>query len=134
MSISAVTERETRLAIDCYLDQIYEQSQQLAEELVKAGFSPEKSKTQLRGLETLVNATGRFSEIINFIKNQAGKESKENKWRTVAPRMLQDLKKLEEEAHTIGKDDPFLVMETKLRLARGWVRQVVCHVLYERPS
>lgn len=117
--------------IDLCLERIYPESMSLAEKVVKAGL---KEKSQMRGFETLINATTRFSEIQNFIKNQAGKESeKEPKWRTVASLMLEQLDALETEAHKIAGSDPQQILDVKLRLARGWAKQVVCHYMYKRP-
>lgn len=117
--------------IDLCLERIYPDSISLAEEVVKAGLN---AKSQMRGFETLINATSRFSEIQNYIKNQAGKESeKVLKWRTVAPLMLDQLDSLETEAHRIAGSDPQQILDVKLRLARGWAKQVVCHFLYKRP-
>lgn len=117
--------------IDTFLEQIYPDSVKLADAIVEAGLN---TKAQLRGFETLVNATPRFSEIINHIKNQAGKEKKRRDevggWMKVAPVMLDQLIHLEQEAHRIGADEPSAVLDLKLRLARGWAKQVVAHYLY----
>ncbi|MEW6296030.1 MAG: hypothetical protein AB1467_07150 [Candidatus Diapherotrites archaeon] len=90
-------------------------------------------KSQIRNLETLVASTTRFSEIINFVKNQAGKESgHEKKWRKVAPIILGQLDELEAKAHALGQGDNTIIMDIKLRLARGWTKQVVAHYLYKK--
>lgn len=115
--------------IDEYLEEIYDHSVALAVEIKASGLD---AKSQLRGFETLINATTRFSEILNYIKNQAGKESRDNKWRTVAPSMLEQLDRLEMKAKELAGGDARLLMEVKLRLARGWAKQVVCHFLYQR--
>ncbi len=116
--------------IDLCLERIYPESITLAEKVVEAGLD---AKSQLRGFETLINATSRFSEIQNYIKNQAGKEnSAASKWRFVAPLMLGQLAALETEAHRIAGTDPQQILDVKLRLARGWAKQVVCHYLYKR--
>ncbi|MBI2840799.1 MAG: hypothetical protein HYX75_20975 [Acidobacteria bacterium] len=117
--------------IDIFLEQVYPESVKLADAIVAAGLD---TKSQLRGFETLVNATTRFSEIINYIKNQAGKEKKKaggaGGWAKVAPALLDQLSSLEQEAHRIGAGDPGAVLDLKLRLARGWAKQVVAHYLY----
>ena len=123
--------RETLKAMDVFLEGIYPESQALGESLARVGLK----NTQIRNLETLVASTTRFSEIINFVKNQAGKESgREKKWRQVAPEMLTRLVGIETQAHALGQGDNAAIMEIKLRLARGWAKQVVAHYLYRKPE
>jgi len=124
-------DRKVYKEIDLCLERIYPASIILAEKVVAAGLD---NKSQLRGFETLINATTRFSEIQNYIKNQAGKENNAAaKWRLVSPMMLVQLDSLETEAHRIAGSDPQQILDVKLRLARGWAKQVVCHFLYKRP-
>lgn len=112
--------------IDLCLEDIYPQAQKVGNELVDC----KMDKSQVRGLENIIVATTRFSEIINYVKNQAGKEKKDNKWRTIAPIILEDFEKIEAKAIDIAGDDPSRRLEVKLRLVKGWARQVVAHYLY----
>lgn len=117
------------LQIDRYLDEFYPEGKKSGQELAKAKLEP----TQIRGLENLVVSTRRFSEIINYIKNQAGKQHKQAEpWRLVCNGLLQQLEQLETKGKEFGKDDPSLIIEAKLRLARGWAKQIVSHYLFER--
>ncbi len=111
--------------IDLYLEEIYENSITAGNEMVAAALR----NAQIRGLETLVTSTGRFSEIINYIKNQTGKDRR-NSWVRVGPLLLEQLGALEEKARELGGNDAGQVLEIKLRLARGWAKQVVAHYLY----
>jgi hypothetical protein len=134
MNTVAKTERSAELEmlrkIDCYMEEFYPQSVE-AGKLLKA---VELSTAQIRGLETLITSTRRFSEILNYIKNQAGKERREEpKWTQVAPVLLGQLGVLESEAHRIGGEDPAKVMEVKLRFARIWAKQIVANYLYQEP-
>jgi len=123
MTLSMETLRE----IDIFLEEFYPQSQTAGRELARA--LPEKS--QIRNLETLVISTRRFSEIKNFIKNQAGKEKEANpQWRRVAPNLLKQLEELENQAATLSGGDPGRTLAIKLHLARGWVKQVVANYLF----
>ena len=89
-------------------------------------------KTQIRGLERLIVSTSRFSEIQNYIKNQAGRDSKTSEpWREVAEALLKQLDEIEAKAREIGGTDAEAVIDAKLRLARGWGRQVVANYLFE---
>jgi hypothetical protein len=85
----------------------------------------------VHGLENLIVSTSRFSEIINYIKNQAGKDTKKKSWAAIVEDMLHQLKDLETKARDIGETDTEAVLEIKLKLAKGWARQVVSHYLYE---
>jgi hypothetical protein len=78
----------------------------------------------------LVTSTRRFSESINYIKNQAGKDKREM-WSAVAPRLLGQLESLENKALGLGVGSPEKILEIKPRLVRGWAKQVVTHYLYE---
>jgi hypothetical protein len=115
--------------VDLFLEEFYPQGCEAGKELERVGLTP----TQIRGLENLIVSTRRFSEIINYIKNQAGKESKKDpKWKQVAEILLEQLKALEAKGGELGGDDPALVLEAKLRLVRGWGKQVVTHYLFEQ--
>ncbi len=114
--------------IDLFLEEIYEDSVSMGKKMTGLQTS------QIRGLENVVISASRFSEIVNFVKNQAGKSSaKTDKitWLDFAAEMLRQLEVLQKKAHDIGGGDPETVLEIKLNLARGWAKQVVSHYLYE---
>ncbi|OQX24706.1 MAG: hypothetical protein BWK80_19400 [Desulfobacteraceae bacterium IS3] len=122
-------ESQTLKEIDLYLEEFYPKSIEAGNQLARVKFD----KTQVRGLETLVASTNRFSEIMNYIKNQAGKEKKDDKkWSRVAPLLLGQLEELEKKAKQLGGEDISAILGIKMRLARGWIRQVVTHYLYEK--
>ena len=121
---------ETRKDIDLFLEDIYPDSEKMGEMMAKREAALQTS--QARGLENLTVSTSRFSEIINYIKNQAGKSAKGKGWNIFAEKMLLKLKVIENKAREIGGNDPGTVLEVKLGLARGWVKQVVAHYLYEK--
>jgi hypothetical protein len=112
--------------IDMNLEEFYPEAKKTGTDLANKKFS----KTQIRGLENIIVSTTRFSEIVNYIKNQAGKERKDKQWGNMAPQMLSTLDTIERKAEEITTD-PADRLEVKLRLARGWARQVVAHYLYE---
>lgn len=64
-------------------------------------FSAGLGKAQIRGLETLVTSVSRFSEIVNYIKNQVGKDKK-GKWLQVGSRLLEQLELMETRAAQMG--------------------------------
>ncbi|MBI2470387.1 MAG: hypothetical protein HYV59_03990 [Planctomycetes bacterium] len=111
--------------IDIFLEGYYGKSKEAAKMMVDC----ELEKTQARGLETLTATTSRFSEIINYVKRQTGKDTK-NKWIRIGPKLISQLEELEKKAEELSKDDADSCLDIKLRLARGWVNQVVCHYLY----
>lgn len=124
---TSVLKPEIFREIDYFLEDFYEESKRAGN-----AFAAVKMKnTQVRGLETLVASTTRFSEILNYIKNQAGKEKdKEKKWSETAPLLLEQLNTLEVRAKEISKGQPKGLLDIKLRLARGWVRQVAAQFVY----
>jgi len=79
--------------IDAYIEEFYKKSKTAADEVVRAGLTP----SQVRIFEKIVSSTTRFSEIINHIKNQAGKD-KTKRWMQVAPILLSQLEELEAKA------------------------------------
>ncbi|MDM8525791.1 hypothetical protein QUF80_20660 [Desulfococcaceae bacterium HSG8] len=111
--------------IDLYLEEIYPQSIIAGNEMADTGLR----NTQIRGLETLVTSASRFSEIINYIKNQVGKDKK-GKWLKVGSLLLEQLGKIEDKANKMGNEDPAKILEIKMKMARGWAKQVVAHYLY----
>lgn len=120
-----VLEPDILKEIDEYLEEIYPQSMNIGSNLEYHNFS----NSQIRNLQTMVLSATRFSEIINFIKNQAGKDKK-GQWSLAAPVLLEQLKLIEVKAREIGNLEPGKVLEVKIRMARGWVKQVVAHFLY----
>lgn len=113
--------------IDLALEDYYIKAIEAGEAMAEHDF-----KTQVRGLENLIVSTTRFSEVLNYIKNQFGKETNDRKWLTVGPVLLGQLEELETKAKEIAPDDPAVCLEVKLRLLRGWARQVVAHYFYQR--
>ncbi len=114
-------------AVDIFLEGYYAKSIEAAEIMVKSGLG----MAQARGLETLTATTSRFSEIINYVKRQTGKDTK-NEWTTLGPKLISQLEDLEKKAEELSKDNVDTCLDIKLLLARGWVNQVVCHYLYEK--
>ena len=115
--------------VDLFLEEYYPHGCHAGKELEKA----KMETSQIRGLESLIVSTRRFSEVLNYIKNQAGKgTSKSKKWRQVAGTLIQQLQELETKGAEVGAGDPALVLEAKLRLVRGWGKQVVTHYLFEK--
>lgn len=100
--------------------------------------------SQLRSLQNTVYSATRFSDIIDFIKNQMGKESLKNRrWtrnlegQMVGAQLLAQLDRLKADAAGLAAqlgqdpDHPYLgTFPVALRLARGWMRQVAAHYLY----
>jgi hypothetical protein len=116
----------TMSAIDLFLEEYYEQGH--TKRAGEAMANSQMKKSQVHGLENLLVSTSRFSEIINYIKNQVGKDRKE--WQSVGPILLDQLASIETKAHEIAGEDPAKRLAIKLILARGWARQVVAHYLY----
>jgi hypothetical protein len=118
-------------AIDQFLEDYYENSQSAATKIIASGLK----KTQVRGLQNMVGSCTRFSEIINYIKNQTGKASdQESIWRkeNAGEFLLSQLGEIEKKASEIAAGQKENLIEIKLRLARGWVSQVVAHYLYKK--
>lgn len=116
--------------MDMFLEDFYPEGKEAGEEMAQK----KMSTNQIRGLESVIISTTRFSEIFNYIKNQIGKEKKNNPWKMVGKKLLEQLEKIEKKSFEIEKEDPAVRMEVKLRLARGWARQVVAHYLYTTPE
>jgi hypothetical protein len=117
-------------AIDKYLETLYESKKTLNAGQTMADVKLDNS--QIRKLENLVMSTRRFSEIINHIKNQAGKDIKKKQWPQIADTLLNQLNELEQKAQEIGKNDFSKIIEIKKHLARGWVKQIVAHYLFAK--
>ncbi|QTA92056.1 hypothetical protein [Desulfonema magnum] len=123
--LASVLAPETLREIDLYLEEFYSQSVKAGNEMARAGLRT----TQIRGLETLVTSASRFSEIINYIKNQAGKDKK-GKWLKIASLFLEQLEQIEHKSNEMSRGNPEAALEIKMKLARGWAKQVVAHYLY----
>jgi len=117
--------KDIQSSIDQKLEDIYKD----ASDAGKLMHQQNLKRSQIRGLETVALSSRRFSEILNYIKNQAGKD-KGQQWPTVARTLLHQLGDLEKRAHEIAGEDPGLTLDIKLKLARGWVKQVVAHYLF----
>jgi hypothetical protein len=122
-----VFEPEILRAIDLFLESIYPASINTGKMLAEIDLK----KSQARGLETIVASVSRFSEIINYIKNQAGKDTK-NQWPGIAVVMLAQLESIEKKAIEIGGNDTAKTIEIKLKMARGWVKQIIANYLYAK--
>ncbi len=125
MPLMPVLGRETLKEIDLYLEEFYPKSIGAGNAMASADLG----NAQVRGLETLITSAGRFSEIVNYIKNQTGKDKK-GKWLQIGTLLLGQLEQLENKANEIGRKDPATTLEIKMKLARGWAKQVVAHYLY----
>ena len=121
--IDAAVSRE----MDLFLEEIYGDSKSAGQGMADVNLG----KSQVRGFESMLTSTSRFSEIINYIKNQAGKDTK-GAWSSVAPGLLVQLERLENKAEVLGKDDPSLILQIKIKLVLGWGKQVIAHCLYQR--
>jgi len=113
--------------IDLQLEALYESKATI--DIGQKMADVELKSSQIRNLENLVMSTRRFSEIINFIKNQTGKDKK-GKWLLIADTLLHQLEDMEDKAREIGKDNPSITFEVKKHLARGWVKQIVAHYFF----
>ncbi|RME02810.1 MAG: hypothetical protein D6805_08830 [Planctomycetota bacterium] len=82
-----------------------------------------EGKSQLRKLQTLAYSTSRFTEILNFIKNQIGKDT-QRKWTSFGEELLEELKGLQEMEK--GK----LSSTHLLYLARAYIDGAVNEYLY----
>ena len=114
-------------AIDLHLEALYESKRTI--DIGQKMADVELRSSQIRNLENLVMSTRRFSEIINFIKNQTGKDKK-GKWPMIAGCLLHQLEELENKAREIGEDNPGIIFEVKKQLARGWIKQIVAHYFF----
>jgi len=114
--------------MDIFLEEIYPESQKAGEEMAGLKFG----KSQTRGFESLLTSTGRFSEILNYIKKQAGKDKKKEAWVQVAPTLLAQLEILETKAMELGNGDPSFTLQIKIKLAREWGKQVISHYMYQQ--
>jgi archaellum component FlaC len=127
----SVLSLETLNAINFQLEALYDSKKtiNIGQKMADIKSNTQRFNTQIRNLENLVMSTKRFSEIINFIKNQTGKD-KNGQWPLIADTLLHQLEELEDKAKEIGKDNPNITFEVKKHLARGWVKQIVAHYFF----
>jgi hypothetical protein len=122
----------TLKAIDTYLETFYETHYATGKKhnIGQMMFDNKLGSTQVRGLERLAFSSTRFSQIINYVKNQAGKEKKKQ-WSVVAHELIGQLETLENKAHDLGKNHPALVLDIKMKLARGLIKMIVASYYYQ---
>ena len=130
-------------AANCYIDENHKDFSELGKRFFDV-FSYNKSNdnisTQVRNLQQITCSATRFADIEFFVKNQMGKEKKDDKnprWRALGDdgqalgdEILQKLNQLREKSLELDKDSANQ-MALRLRLARGWVRAVVGEYLYQ---
>lgn len=113
-------------AIDLYLDEFYPEAIAASNELAAAGLL----NKDIHAFASVISTAARFSQVINFIKNQAGKDVT-HKWTRVAPFLLDQLDLLEAKAIHLGNEKAAVTLEIKMKLAKGWAKQVITHFLYK---
>ncbi|KPA14382.1 hypothetical protein MHK_005403 [Candidatus Magnetomorum sp. HK-1] len=124
---------QTLKKIDLHLESLYEKNYATNSKnnIGKIMAEVDLGSTQVRGLERLTLSSTRFSQTINYVKNQAGKEKKnKKKWSIVAEKLIPQLEELEKEAHKIGENVPATVLEVKMRLSRGLIKMIVANYYY----
>ncbi len=124
--------------LDLFLDQYYEQSKNAGKCLSNC-FPGKGGKSQIRNLENIVYTARRISAVQNFIKNQMGKDSKDNRtWtkplstgnKSMGDFLLCQVEQLIEMAKNLSENNPELGLESVLYLARIWGKQVTSEYLY----
>ena len=123
-----VKRRQMWKDVDLFLEEFYAHGCEAGRKMQES----EMGMAQVRGLESIIVSTRRFSEVINYIKNQSGKDTKSVKWKKIAGTLLTQLETLEKTAEELGGDNPEIVLEAKLKLVRGWGKQVISHYLFEK--
>lgn len=125
--------------VDQAIEEFYPRSMEMAEKLL--GIFPPGKKRQVKNLENLIYSTTRFTEVKNFVKNQMGKDEKGKDWRCpvggtgkMGDLILGELERIEGKAKELAQGCPDEIFEVKMRLLRGWVRQVVAHYDYKTPE
>ena len=119
--------------VDSYIDNNHKTFSKLGNRFFEV-FSYDKEKNtiraQIRNLQQITCSATRFADIEDFVKNQMGKEKKEEpKWRKLGDDVLTTLEELRNKSEQLDTD-PANQMALRLRLARGWVRAVVSQYLY----
>jgi hypothetical protein len=95
-------------------------------------------KTQIRNLENAAYTAMRFSSIINFIKNQMGKDSQDKPTWTkklasgvmLGDYLLTQLDEIRQHADTLAGSNADNSLKYRLYLVRGWARQVSTNYFY----
>ena len=120
---------------DCYIDGNHETFSELGNrffEIFSYNKESNRISTQVRNLQQITCSATRFADIEDFVKNQMGKEKKEErKWKALGEDVLQQLKQLRDKSQEIENENLANQMALRLRLARGWVRAVVSAYLYQ---
>ena len=119
--------------VDSYIDNNHNTFSELGDHFFEV-FSYDKEKNtiraQIRNLQQITCSATRFADIEDFVKNQMGKEKKEEpRWRRLGDDVLAALGELRNKSQQLDTD-PANQMALRLRLARGWVRAVVSQYVY----
>ena len=119
--------------VDSYIDNNHKPFSEVGNHFFDV-FSYDKEKNtiraQIRNLQQITCSATRFADIEDFVKNQMGKEKKEDpRWRILGDDVLAALEELRNKSEQLDPD-PANQMALRLRLARGWVRAVVSQYLY----
>jgi hypothetical protein len=120
--------------IDKAIEKFYPESPKIAEKFVNA--FGRKSKSQVKNFENIVFSTTRFTEIINFVKNQAGKDYEGKGWaknldgQLLGDIILQKLTEIDSEAKKVAEGNDEIYFDARMRILRGWTEQVVTHYEY----
>ena len=123
---------------DEIIEEFYDRSKRMGAELAHLF----KNKNQIKSLENIICSTTRFTEAKNFVKNQIGKSEKGKNWtkkvknvvedkedEIIGEQILNELRHIERKAEEITETN--LVYEVKMRLLRGWIKQVAAHYEYK---
>ena len=137
-----VLNNELIQAANRYIDENHKDFSELGKRFFDAfsDRSNDNISTQVRNLQQIACSATRFADIEDFVKNQMGKEKKDDenpRWRALGDdgqalgeEILQKLNQLREKSLELD-DDAANQMALRLRLARGWVRAVVSESLYQ---
>ena len=119
---------------DRYIDENHETFSELGKRFFTVfGYNKEKNQisSQIRNLQQITCSAKRFADIEDFVKNQMGKEKKDQlRWRKLGDDVLVALEELRNKSQQLDTD-PANQMALRLRLARCWVRAVVSQYLYK---
>jgi hypothetical protein len=121
-------------AADDYLDQEQQRKifRERGEELYQVFRANEgRVSTQVRNLQQIVISARRLSDVEDFVKNQMGKKSGAEDWRSVGDHLLKDLEQIRQQADKMAKEEP-VRLRLRIYLARGWVKAVVGNYMYHK--
>lgn len=121
--------------VDLYVDNRHTRFEELGTSYFQQfGGAGKNVSSQVRNLQQLVCSATRLSDVEDFVKNQMGRKSGTSKpWREVGEETLKQLHDLREKAKELAKSKgPEVALQLRMQLARGWVRAVVSHYLYEK--